>query len=345
MTVNRPLTLEDAINKAANYAKAEEEFAFIERQHATEKKPPSNTWVRPINVGGNPRKANPHDATLHARKQHAPPNYTFNVDEDINEGGPQAKKWTQDPNAYCSFHKANGHDTVNCETMRKALAEKYAKGELKDVDLGPPPKKKVFNNNNKGRGNPSPKRSRPVEEGEPSSPPTVAKHRVDFIMGGSKFYNRTINSIKAHQRQLNNQTTRIKPEQDVQISFSEKEAVGTTEPHDDALVITIDVSNCEVARVLIDGGSSVDLIFKDTLARMGVSEDEIDREQTQLTGFNGSTTPSLGTIRLPVKMNGINKIVEFQVLDCLSPYNIILGRPWIHPQPFINVFDFPRPEE
>ena len=114
-------------------------------------------------------------------------------------------------------------------------------------------------------------------------------------------------------------------------------------------MITIDVSNCEVARVLIDGGSSVDLIFKDTLARMGISEDEIEREQTQLTGFNGSTTPSLGIIKLQVKTNGINKIVEFHVLDCLSPYNIILGRPWIHrmravPSTFHQCIRFPTPE-
>ena len=115
-------------------------------------------------------------------------------------------------------------------------------------------------------------------------------------------------------------------------------------------MITIDVSNSEVARVLIDGGSSVDLIFKDTLKRMGIEESEIEIEQTQLTGFNGSTTPSIGTIKLPLKTNGINKIVEFQVLECLSPYNIILGRPWIHrmravPSTFHQCIRFPTPEE
>ena len=122
-----------------------------------------------------------------------------------------------------------------------------------------------------------------------------------------------------------NKTVKIGEEQNVQISFSEREAAGAADQHDDALVITIDVSNCEVARVLIDGGSSVDLIFKDTLKRMGIEESEIEKEQTQLTGFNESTTPSIGTIKLPVKTNGINKIVEFRVLECLSPYNIILG--------------------
>ena len=77
-----------------------------------------------------------------------------------------------------------------------------------------------------------------------------------------------------------NKTTRPGVEHDVQISFSENEAPGITDPHDDALVVTIDVSNCEVARVLIDGGSSVDLIFEDTLTRMGIEESEIEREQT-----------------------------------------------------------------
>lgn len=101
-------------------------------------------------------------------------------------------------------------------------------------------------------------------------------------------------------------------------------------PHGNALVITIDVSNYEVARILIDNGSSANLIFRDTLKRMNIEESEIERISTELTGFNGITTPSIGTIKLPVKTSGINKLVEFAVLDCPSPYNIILGRPLIH---------------
>ena len=61
MTVNRPLSLEDAIHKAANYAKAEEEFAFLAKQRAAEKKPHANTWVRPVSAGSNPRRPNPQE--------------------------------------------------------------------------------------------------------------------------------------------------------------------------------------------------------------------------------------------------------------------------------------------
>ena len=87
MTVNRPLSLEDAIHRAANYAKAEEEFAFLEKQRAAEKKPHANTWVRPASVGNNPRRPNPQEVGPQARKQHAPPGFAFNIGEESKEGG------------------------------------------------------------------------------------------------------------------------------------------------------------------------------------------------------------------------------------------------------------------
>jgi len=54
------------------------------------------------------------------------------------------------------------------------------------------------------------------------------------------------------------------------ISFHEEETRHLETPHDDALVITLDVANFEVPRILVDTGSSVDLIFLGTLERMGI---------------------------------------------------------------------------
>ena len=99
MTVNRPLTLEVVIHRAANYDRAEKDLVSLAK-HMVKKKPPSNTWVRPENGGNNPRKANPQDARPQARKQHAPPGFAFNIGDESKEGGPQKKKWTRDLNAY-----------------------------------------------------------------------------------------------------------------------------------------------------------------------------------------------------------------------------------------------------
>ena len=119
------------------------------------------------------------------------PEHAFNVnDEGVLEGS--TPKWPRDKKKYCDFHKNYGHDTLDCVVARKVLIEKYKNGELKNVDLGPPPQKKEFNNN-RTRGNPSPKRGRAKEDDNDVS---QAKPRIDYIMGGSKFCRDSINSIR-----------------------------------------------------------------------------------------------------------------------------------------------------
>ena len=112
----------------------------------------------------------------------------------------------------------------------------------------------------------------------------------------------------------------------------------------------LDVLNYEVARILINNGNSVDIIFRNTHRRKNTDEAEVKRETTDLTGFSGATTPSLGIIKLPVQADGVNKTVEFLILDCLSLYKIILGRPWIHdtkvvPSSYCQCILFPTRDE
>ncbi|KAJ9552481.1 hypothetical protein OSB04_016526 [Centaurea solstitialis] len=63
---------------------------------------------------------------------------------------------------------------------------------------------------------------------------------------------------------------------------------------------------------------------------MGIDRCNIVRRTTTLVGFNGDATSTLGEIVLPVFAKGINKQTKFNVIDCPSAYNAILGRPWIH---------------
>ena len=151
-------------------------------------------------------------------------------------------------------------------------------------------------------------------------------------MGGSKLCGDSVNSIKAHQRRLRGTLGSPRPQrvEDTTISFNEDDAKRLRGPHDDALIIELEVGNCVVARILVDGGSSVDVIFKTTLDRMSIKEAEIEHKPNQLSGFNGEVTPSLGIIELPVRAGDLNRMVEFTVLDCPSPFKAILGRPWIH---------------
>ena len=47
------------------------------------------------------------------------------------------------------------------------------------------------------------------------------------------------------------------------LSFSEENKIGTTQPHDDALLITLRIGDYDVKRVMVDGGSIAEVIYPD----------------------------------------------------------------------------------
>ena len=46
-----------------------------------------------------------------------------------------------------------------------------------------------------------------------------------------------------------------------QISFGEEDLSRVQTPHDDPLVVTLRVHDCDMQRILIDGGSSANVLF------------------------------------------------------------------------------------
>jgi hypothetical protein len=95
-------------------------------------------------------------------------------------------------------------------------------------------------------------------------------------------------------------------------------------------LITLHIANLLVKRILIDGGSSVNIILLDTLKRMNIPDSDIIRRSSALIGFSGEVKHTIGDIRLPIYIEGINTMQKFCVIDIASSYNVILGRPWIH---------------
>ncbi|WZZ35793.1 hypothetical protein YC2023_019194 [Brassica napus] len=155
--------------------------------------------------------------------------------------------------------------------------------------------------------------------------------RLNVIMGGSPPGNDFVRSVKAfRQKAFTAKPWPTTPEASPQITFSAEDAAGVHMPHNNSLLVDIGISDCTVTKVLVDTGSSVDLIFKSTLVKMGISLDDMKPSVRSLTAFNGSIETMLGTIRLRVYAEGIAKNFKFSVIDVRAPYNAILGTPWIH---------------
>ncbi|KAF5460007.1 hypothetical protein F2P56_019908 [Juglans regia] len=59
------------------------------------------------------------------------------------------------------------------------------------------------------------------------------------------------------------------------ISFGEKTVKGVLNPHDDVLVVTLLIANYTTKRILIDNGSSIDILFWHAFAKMGISPNRL----------------------------------------------------------------------
>lgn len=58
---------------------------------------------------------------------------------------------------------------------------------------------------------------------------------------------------------------------DKEIIFTKEDARGVHFPHDDALVVTTVIGNHIVCQILVDNGSSMDILYLDALLQMAIS--------------------------------------------------------------------------
>ncbi|KAL5546372.1 hypothetical protein UlMin_006059 [Ulmus minor] len=174
---------------------------------------------------------------------------------------------------------------------------------------------------------------------------------VNVITGGSEVSGITYSAARRHARAAVNPENNMSPTpqtgaSNLVLSFIDNEDSTLINPHHDALVISLLIANCLIKKILIDNGSSTNVIFLSALREMNIDEAHIHRRSTVLVGFSGEQKFTLGDITLPVYAAGVNLHVTFVVLDSPSAYNVILGRPWIHdmravPSTFHQVIRFP----
>ena len=72
-----------------------------------------------------------------------------------------------------------------------------------------------------------------------------------------------------------------------EITFDETDRIDIQDPHHDRLVIILYTTNHFIRRILVDGGSLVNIILLDALTRMNIMESEIIKRSLVLIGFRG----------------------------------------------------------
>jgi hypothetical protein len=226
---------------------------------------------------------------------------------------------------YCRFHKDHGHNTENCYDLKRQIEELIKQGKLQRF---------VERDQREGRP-PQARPQRPPVEDHPKPP----MGEIHMINGGMAAGGTSRSSRKAYARQIHNvlvtqKTNKIPRLEDLPITFTEEDARKVVHPHDDALVVTLEIAGYSTIHVLIDNGSSADIIYLTAFQQMRIGKDQLRPIETPLVGFAGTSVYPLGIISLQIIAGTYPKQAtrrfEFLVVDCPSAYKVIIERPTLN---------------
>ena len=84
------------------------------------------------------------------------------------------------------------------------------------------------------------------------------------------------------------------------IGLSEEDARRLHHLHDDALVISIRVGDYNMHRVLVDNGSSTDILYYPAFQQMRIDKERLILTNAPLVGFGRSRVFPLGAVTLSI---------------------------------------------
>jgi hypothetical protein len=89
---------------------------------------------------------------------------------------------------------------------------------------------------------------------------------------------------------------------------------------------------CRFSRVLIDGGSSINILYHDTMEKLGIKEKQLQPSRTVFHGIvPGLSSAPIGKINIDVlfddKAHFRREPIWFEMVDLESPYHALLGWP------------------
>ncbi|XP_058099682.1 uncharacterized protein LOC131244032 [Magnolia sinica] len=222
-----------------------------------------------------------------------------------------------DRRKYCRFHRDHSHNTSDCVDLKDEIETLIRKGHLSRYK----------------------KEDRTAQREEQPSKTIEESVEIRIIFGGSSGGGDSNRACKTHSQKSDPEhyvhlTERPKKELRVNpcnLTFTEDDARGIQHSHDDALVVTMTIVNHKVYRILVNTGSSADIIYSEAFERMEIPRSHLRPVKTPLHGFVRERVIFEGAISLPVTVgegrHQVTLLVDFLVINMPSVHNVILGRP------------------
>ncbi|KAI3461122.1 hypothetical protein Pfo_017785 [Paulownia fortunei] len=221
-------------------------------------------------------------------------------------------------NLFCAFHNEYGHNTEECQSLKDEIKRMIRKGWLDDWVKEEEEKEMIEH-----------KKARPTwierdtKEGKAGAAPGENHYHaprgfIQIILRGP---------IDGDSNRARKAYARSTPGESKEEAHDME---GLQAPHNDALVITVTVANFDVARIMVDTGSPVDILFYEAYKKMNL-DITLQPVDIALFGFGGGVVDPMGQVVLPISLGTEpmrkTRIVKFLVVDSFYAYNIILERP------------------
>ena len=118
------------------------------------------------------------------------------------------------------------------------------------------------------------------------------------------------------------------------MSFNEADARGMKQPHNDPLVIMLNIEGFNTKRILVDNGSSADIIYLLAFQQLRLDPKRLRPFESPLVSFSGDRVYPRGIVTLTVTVGTqprqLTRQLDFLVVDCPSSYNVIIRRPTLN---------------
>ncbi|XP_077246045.1 uncharacterized protein LOC143885889 [Tasmannia lanceolata] len=197
---------------------------------------------------------------------------------------------------YCHFHQDHGHTTDNCYHLKNEIERLARLGQI-DRYLQNPPRSQQRPRSEIHR--PDEHRCSPNHRAESSrqgasdleEAPKITRN-IDTIYGGPASGGPTEEGRPLYAGQINSienpsKKSKMDPSTSVPITFTEADYGMIDHQHDDTVVFRLTIANFNVGRILIDTGSSVNVLHQDAFAKMDISSDRLEPVDWSIFGFFG----------------------------------------------------------
>ena len=111
------------------------------------------------------------------------------------------------------------------------------------------------------------------------------------------------------------------------MGFSDEDKIGIIQPYDDVLVITLQIGGYDVKRVMVDQGSTAEIMYPSLYKGLNLKTEDLTPYSSPLVSFEGKIIIPKGQLRLPVHTDLEVVEVDFIVVDAYPLYTAIVAKP------------------